>query len=90
MAVLKHDGLQHIGHDGGVLEIPPLPESNRPGSGRGSGPRDTDRTLHSLRRFVRLTHFVRRRRWTTANGPMPSRALASANTVAKPSGRKAS
>jgi hypothetical protein len=28
MAVLNtRDGLQHIDHDGGVLELPPLPES---------------------------------------------------------------
>lgn len=103
MAVLNtSDGLQHIDHHGGVLEIPPLPDSTvllvevgstahgtgfpggedhdemgvvierpeqvlgtdergfrtvmqrtQPEGGR-SGPRDTDRTLHSLRRFIRL------------------------------------
>lgn len=103
MAVLiTPDGLQHIGHHGGVLEIPPLPVSTillvevgstahgtgLPGGedhdemgvviesphevlgvgergfatvmqrtqpeGVRSGPGDTDRTLHSLRRFIRL------------------------------------
>jgi hypothetical protein len=103
MAVLStRDGLQHIDHHGGVLEIPPLPESTillvevgstahgtgLPGGedhdemgvviekphevlgvgergfatvmqrtqpeGVRSGPGDTDRTLHSLRRFIRL------------------------------------
>lgn len=100
---MKHgDGLQHIDHDVGVLEIPPLPSSTIllvevgstahgtgiPGGedndelgvvieppqqvlglddrgfrtvmhrtqpeGSQSGPGDTDRTLHSLRRFIRL------------------------------------
>ena len=103
VAVLKtSDGLQHIGHHVGVLEIPPLPPSTillvevgstahgtgLPGGedhdemgvlieapedviglndrgfttvmhrtqpeGSRSGPGDTDRTLHSLRRFLRL------------------------------------
>lgn len=103
MAVLNTpDGLQHIDNHGGVLEIPPLPDSTillvevgstahgtgLPGGedhdemgvvieqphevlgigergfttvmqrtqpeGARSGPGDTDRTLHSLRRFIRL------------------------------------
>ncbi|HEX7168856.1 MAG TPA: nucleotidyltransferase domain-containing protein [Acidimicrobiales bacterium] len=102
MAVLRNDGLRHIDHDGGVLEIPPLPHrtillvevgstahgTGLPGGedhdemgvvvespaevlgtdpngfrtvmqrtqpeGVRSGPGDTDRTLHSLRRFLRL------------------------------------
>ena len=103
MAVLKRsDGLRHIDHHVGVLEIPPLPPSTIllvevgstahgtgiPGGedndelgivieppeqvlgldergfrtvmqrtqpeGSPSGPGDTDRTLHSLRRFIRL------------------------------------
>ena len=103
MAVLNtRDGLRHIGHHGGVPDIPPLPASTillvevgstahgtgLPGGedhdemgvvieppedvlgvgerglttvmqrtqpeGVRSGPGDTDRTLHSLRRFLRL------------------------------------
>ena len=103
MAVLNEsEGLQHIDHHVGVLEIPPLPDSTillvevgstahgtgLPGGedhdemgvviespedvlgtdpygfrtvmqrtqpeGTRSGPGDTDRTLHSLRRFMRL------------------------------------